>query len=54
MRNSTKQKLESEPADTEGVPICGSNFVTPIINKSQFMSEIHYRIGDKLYIENAD
>ena len=54
MKNLTKQESESELIETEGVPICGSNFTNPITNRSQFMNEIRYRIGDKLYIENAD
>jgi hypothetical protein len=54
MKNLTKQETETELVETEGVPICGSNFTNPITNRSQFLREIHYRIGDKLYIENAD
>jgi hypothetical protein len=54
MKNMTKQELESELLEVEGVPICGSNFTNPITNRSQYMNEIHYRIGDKIYIENAD
>jgi hypothetical protein len=52
----TKLELESERelVEIEGVPICGSNFTSPITNRSQFMNEVHYRIGDKFYIENAD
>ena len=37
-----------------GVPICGANLSTPVIDTSNFISEIHYQIGNKLYIENAD
>jgi hypothetical protein len=52
---SLKQESKSELVEEmEGIPICGSNFTNPITNRSQYMSEIHYRIGDKLYIENAD
>jgi hypothetical protein len=54
MKNLTRQESKSEPVETEGVPICGANFTNPITNRSQYMSEIHYKIGDKLYIENAD
>jgi hypothetical protein len=52
----TKLELESERelVEIDGVPICGSNFTSPITNRSQFLNEVHYRIGDKLYIENAD
>jgi hypothetical protein len=54
MKNLIMQESETELVETEGVPICGSNFTNPITNRSQFLREIHYRIGDKLYIENAD
>jgi hypothetical protein len=56
MINLTKQESDYELLEDEagGVPICGSNFTNPITDPSQYMKEIHYKIGDKLYIENAD
>ncbi|MGA6991579.1 MAG: hypothetical protein WBL68_06300 [Nitrososphaeraceae archaeon] len=36
------------------VPICGANLSTPVVDKAYYITEIHYRIGDRLYIENAD
>lgn len=51
----TKQDLKRQSVEEiQGIPICGSNFANPITDNSQFMREIHYRIGDRLYIENAD
>jgi hypothetical protein len=55
--NVMKRKQESmigQIEDIRGVPICGSNFSTPVTDNSHFISEIHYRIGNRLYIENAD
>jgi hypothetical protein len=50
-----EQEAKSEIVEEiEGIPICGSNFTNPVTNRSQYMCEIHYRIGDRLYIENAD
>ena len=46
------EKDESE--EQTGIPICGANLSSPVIDTSNFISEIHYRIGNKLYIENAD
>ena len=46
------EKDESE--EQIGIPICGANLSTPVIDTSNFISEIHYQIGNKLYIENAD
>ena len=47
--------LENEELEYQaGIPICGANLSTPVINRSNFISEIHYQIGNKLYIENAD
>ncbi len=48
------EKVESEEEQHIGIPICGANICTPVIDTSHFISEIHYQIGDKLYIENAD
>ena len=46
------EQVESE--EQIGIPICGANLSTPVIDTSNFISEIHYQIGNKLYIENAD
>ncbi|MFZ0896954.1 MAG: hypothetical protein WAZ77_20835 [Candidatus Nitrosopolaris sp.] len=45
--------LETEEIEA-GIPICGGNLFTPVINKSDYVKEIHYQIGNRLYIENAD
>ena len=46
--------LENEELEQKaGVPICGGNLSTPVIDTSNFIHEIHYQIGNKLYIENA-
>jgi hypothetical protein len=36
------------------VPVCGANLSTPVIDKAYYINEIQYKIGDRLYIENAD
>jgi hypothetical protein len=38
----------------QGVPVCGANLSTPVVDQASYISEIHYRIGNKVYIENAD
>ena len=50
---SLKQEEEYEEL-VSGVPICGSNFSTPVVDRAYHTAEIHYRIGDRMYIENAD
>jgi hypothetical protein len=45
---------QGESEEQIGIPICGANLSTPVIDTSNFISEIHYLIGSKLYIENAD
>jgi hypothetical protein len=45
---------EEELVVEEGVPICGSNLSTPVVDTTQHIKEIHYKIGNRLYIENAD
>jgi hypothetical protein len=46
--------VEEEQTIIEGVPICGSNLSTPVVDTTQHIKEIHYKIGNRLYIENAD
>ena len=51
--SSLKQEEEYEEL-ISGVPICGSNFSTPVVDQVYHTAEIHFRIGDRMYIENAD
>jgi hypothetical protein len=38
----------------QGIPVCGSNLSSPVVDQANYIDEIHYRIGDRVYIENAD
>jgi hypothetical protein len=38
----------------QGIPVCGANLSSPVIDEAQYIGEIHYRIGNRIYIENAD
>lgn len=46
--------LIEEETTTDGVPVCGGNLSTPVTDTVRYIDEVHYRIGDRLYIENAD
>jgi hypothetical protein len=51
------QKEEQEQLsqlEEQGIPVCGANLSSPVINQAHYIDEIHYRIGNRLYIENAD
>jgi hypothetical protein len=51
------QKEEQEQQsqlEEQGIPVCGANLSSPVINQAHYIDEIHYRIGNRLYIENAD
>jgi hypothetical protein len=55
MDNLTQQVQENEEEDVvEGVPVCGANFVSPVTDTANFIRQVHYRIGTRLYIEHAD
>lgn len=45
--------LEQEEQD-EGVPVCGANLSSPVVDTAYYIDEIHYKIGNRSYIENAD
>jgi len=50
-----EEELQEEEEQTiEGVPICAANLSTPVIRTEDYINEIHYKIGNRLYIENAD
>lgn len=55
MKTLTKQESQTQQEEEiEAIPICASNLSSPVIDRTQFISEIHYKIGNRLYIENAD
>ena len=46
--------LKQEEEDTsEGVPVCGANYSSPVVDQASFIEEVHFNIGGKKYIENA-
>lgn len=38
----------------EGIPVCDASLSTPVVDTAEYIDEIHYKIGDRAYIENAD
>jgi hypothetical protein len=50
-----REEQEEEQSQLEpGIPVCGANLSTPVIDQAYYIDEIHYRIGNRVYIENAD
>jgi hypothetical protein len=45
-----EQELQLE----QGIPVCGANLSSPVVDQAFYIEEIHYKIGNRLYIENAD
>ena len=53
--DSLIQLQENEEEDVvEGVPVCAANLVSPVTDTANFIGQVHYKIGTRLYIENAD
>jgi hypothetical protein len=56
-RISLIQQIEEngeEDVLVEGIPVCGANLVSPVTDTAYFIEQVHYKIGTRLYIENAD
>jgi hypothetical protein len=49
-----KKEEEKEAVVVEGVPVCGANLSSPVVDRAYYIDQIHYKIGNRLYIENAD
>ena len=51
-----KQEEEQQEgeAQIQGIPVCGANLSSPVVDQAYYIEEIHYRIGNRMYIENAD
>lgn len=46
--------VEQEIEEIEGVPVCGANLSSPVVDAAYYIDEIHYKIGNRMYVENAD
>jgi len=46
--------LIEEEEQSEGVPVCGANLSSPVVDTAYYIEEVHFRVGNRLYIENAD
>jgi hypothetical protein len=44
----------SQLEEQGGIPVCGANLSSPVVDQAYYIDEIHYRIGNRIYIENAD
>jgi hypothetical protein len=49
-----EEEEEEKVEDIIGVPVCGGNLSSPVVDAVNYIGEIHYKIGTRLYIENAD
>jgi hypothetical protein len=49
-KEEQEEQLYLEP----GIPVCGANLSSPVVDQANYIDEIHYRIGNRVYIENAD
>ena len=47
------EEQEQEEELFEGIVVCGTN-LSAVVDTSPYISEIHYKVGNTLYIENAD
>lgn len=46
--------LVEQEEQEEGVPVCGANLSSPVVDTAYYIDEIHYKVGNRMYIENAD
>jgi hypothetical protein len=49
-----EQELQQLEQLEQGIPVCGANLSSPVVDQAFYIEENHYRIGNRLYIENAD
>jgi hypothetical protein len=49
----SNEEQEQEEELFEGIAVCGTN-LSPVVDTSAYINEIHYKVGNRLYIENAD
>ena len=49
-----EREEQEEEEEQQGIPVCGANLSSPVVDQANYIDEIHYKIGNRLYIENAD
>lgn len=49
----SSQEILVDEQEIEGVPVCGANYSSPVVEQANFIEEIHYTIGNRKYVENA-
>ena len=54
LKKGEEEEQEQQWQLEQGIPVCGANLSSPVVDQANYIDEIHYRIGNKLYIENAD
>jgi hypothetical protein len=54
-KGEEERQEEHEGSQLEqGIPVCSANLSSPVVDQAYYIDEIHYRIGNRVYIENAD
>jgi hypothetical protein len=48
------EQQEQEDELFIGIAICAANLSSPVVDTSAYIDEIRYKVGNRLYIENAD
>ena len=54
LEKGEEEEQEQQWQLEQGIPVCGANLSSPVVDQANYINEIHYRIGDRVYIENAD
>ena len=49
-----EEEHEGSQLGEQGIPVCGANLSSPVVDQAYYIDEFHYRIGNRIYIENAD
>ena len=52
--NLIQQVKNEEEEEMGGIPVCSANLSSPVIDTANYIGEVHYKIGNRLYIEHAD
>jgi hypothetical protein len=53
-KEEEKREHEQQSQLEQGIPVCGANLSSPVVDQAYYIDEVHYRIGNRVYIENAD
>jgi hypothetical protein len=48
-KEEEQEEYQGSQLEQQGIPVCGANLSSPVVDQANYIDEIHYRIGNRVY-----